>query len=196
MPHRHSGPLAAAAIVGLLLPGASHADTAGVRDRDDAQGRLDLARVTHSHDHHRLVHTIRMQAGWRARVLKRGELTVMFKSGGRYRTVELDHRRRRLVGTLCRDDRLTGGELTNCTDNVGLDRPDGRTVTVTLRPHQVRKPERKGYKWQVTSFLQSGEGECPGGRVCVDALPGEDPWIQHVLRHRPGRAGRRAAPWR
>jgi hypothetical protein len=182
MPHRQTVVPAAAAVIGLLLPGAAYADTAKVRDADDVEGRLDLARVAHSHDRHRLVHEIRMQAGWRARVLKKGQLTVLFKSGGRYRTVELDYRRRRLVATICRDERLTGGELVNCSDNVLLDRPDGRTVTVTLRPHQVRKPERKGYKWQVTSFLHGGDGECPRRRLCVDALPGGDPWVRHRLR--------------
>jgi hypothetical protein len=185
MPHRYSAPLALATVVGvLLLPPSSYGDTTKVADDDDTHGRLDIARVTHTHGHHRLVHTIRMQAGWKARVLRKGRLTVMFKSGSRYRTIELDFRRRRgLVATICRDERLTGGELVNCSDDVALDRPDGRTVTVTVRKRQVRKPGRQGYKWQVTSFLQSGQGECPQGRLCVDSLPGAEPWIRHGLRH-------------
>lgn len=184
MPHRCSVRLAVATVVGLLLPPASsYADTAKVADADDTHGRLDVARVAHTHVHHRLVHTIRMQTGWKARVLRKGRLTVMFKSGSRYRTIEIDYRRRHLVATICRDERLAGGELVNCSDDVALDRPDGRTVTVTVRKRQVRKPGRQGYKWQVTSFLQSGQGECPRGRLCVDSLPGVDPWIRHGLRH-------------
>ena len=183
MPHRYSLPLSAALVAALVLPAAAYADTERLRDLDDVDGRLDLARVSHTHVHHRLEHTIRMQAGWRARVLKEGRLTVLFKSGSRYRTVELDYRRRHLVATICRDDRLTGGELTNCSKDVGLSRPDGRTVTVTLRKRQVRKPGRQGYKWQVTSFLEGGEGDCPRRRFCVDELPGDDPWIRHGLRN-------------
>jgi len=171
-----------AVALGLGLPAVASADTDGVKDRDDVEGRLDLARVRHTHVHHRLEHTIRMQAGWRGRVLRDGELTVLFKSGSRYRTVELDYRKRRLVATICRDERLTGGELTNCSTDVGLARPDGRTVTVTLRKRQVRKPGREGYKWQVTTFLEGGEGECPRQQFCVDELPGADPWIRHGLR--------------
>jgi len=166
----------------LTAPITSYADSEVLHDNDDVDGRLDLARVSHTHVDHRLVHTIRMQQGWRARVLKGGELTLLFKSGSRYRTVEIDYKRHRLVGTICRDERLSGGELTNCSKEVGLARPDGRTVTVTLWKRQVRKAGRQGYKWQVTSFLEGGEGECPRRRFCVDELPGVDPWIRHGLR--------------
>ena len=172
-------------LVALVLLAAvappSYADTEGKRDLDDVDGRLDLARVSHTHVHGRLVHTITMQEGWRARVLRKGELTMFFKSGSRYRTVDLRYRRHRLVGRICRDERLEGGDLVNCSREVGLARPDGRSVAVTLWKKQVRKEGRQGYKWQVTTFLDGGEGECPRRRVCVDALPGEVPWLRHGL---------------
>ena len=132
--HRSAPSVLLAGLVALLLlvpVGApSYGDTDSRRDPDDVEGRLDLARVSHTHVHHRLVHTIRMQEGWRARVLRKGRLTLWFKSGSRYRTVDVRYRRHRLVARICRDERLEGGELVNCSRNVGIDRPDGRTVTL------------------------------------------------------------------
>ena len=45
-------------------------------DAGDTDGRLGIARLTHTHVHHRLVHTIRMRAGRKARVLRQGRLTL------------------------------------------------------------------------------------------------------------------------
>jgi len=174
-----------AAILALLLTattlsaGTALADQVSVRDADDVDGRLDLAKVSHSHTGHVVEHTIKMQAGWRARVLKPGTLTVLFKSGSRYRTLWVDYRRHRLRARICTTEAAGGGATGRCTTDVGLTRPDGRSLEVSLRRGQVRKPGRAGYKWQVTTFLEGGEGECPRTRLCVDELPGADPWIRH-----------------
>ena len=173
--------LLAAAVTMLLvglpvaLPGTAGASTREVTDTDDTSGRLDVAAATHGHEGRALVHTVRMQGRWRSSVLEGGLVTVLFKVGRRYRTLNVDFRDGRLVGKICTE--APDGELSDCSRDVGLNRPGRRTLQVTLARRLLRGG-LSAYSWQVVTLLDLGEGACPD-TVCLDQLPDDDEWVKH-----------------
>jgi hypothetical protein len=161
----------------LLLPVAAAASTRTVTDGDDATGRLDVAAATHGHDGQLLVHTVRMQRRWPSAALAEGSVTIVFRMGDRYRTLEIEHRRAGLVGELCTE--TPRGALRDCTREVALTRPDRFTLQVTLARNLLSK-QLASYQWRVVTLLDNGEAGCTE-TVCLDQVRNDDRWVRHRL---------------
>ena len=163
----------------VALPGAAGAGagTRTVTDADDTRGRLDVTSATHGHDGRALLHTVRMQRRWASSLLDDGEVTLQFRINGRFRTLDVHHRDGRLVGRICTE--AAAGDVSSCSRQVGLSRPDRRTLSVTLASRQLG-PALSSYSWQVVTLLDNGEGRCPD-TVCLDQLPDDGAWVKHRL---------------
>ncbi len=161
----------------LLLPGAAAASTRTETDADDATGRLDVAAATHGHDGRLLVHTIRMQRRWSSAALAKGSVTIVFRMGDRYRTLEIEQRRSGLVGELCTE--TPRGALRNCTRDVELTRPDRFTLQVTLTGRLLGR-HLSSYQWRIVTLLDNGEAGCTE-TVCLDQVRNDDRWVRHRL---------------
>lgn len=162
----------------LSLPGAASASTRTVTDADDATGRLDVAAATHGHDGRLVEHTIRMQRRWPSTVLEEGGVTIVFRMGDRYRTLEIEHRRGELVGEICTE--TPRGSLRSCTRDVGLARPDRFTLQVTLASRLLKKQPLSSYEWRIVTLLDNGESGCTE-TVCLDQVRDDDRWVRHRL---------------
>ena len=164
----------------VALPGTAAASERTVADPDDAPGRLDVIAVTHGHVDDLLEHSVRTQRQWASSVLADGTLTLVFRIGPRFRTLDVDYRNGRLVGVICTDRTADGGGgLVRCSRDVTVTRPDRRTVSVTLAPGLLRRDLHR-YRWQVVTQLDSGEGGCQEV-VCFDQVPDDGRWVRHRL---------------
>lgn len=170
-----------AAVLTLLLlatPGAASAGTRSVDDADDAGGRLDVATATAGHAGRKLEHTLVMHEEWFSKLLGPGTATLLFKAGDRMRALDLGYRDGKLYGEICTDRTRDGGGFSSCSTDVGLSRPDRRTLRVTLSPRLLERG-LSSYRWQAITYLNQGEGGC-AELVCVDRLP-EEGWVRHRL---------------
>jgi hypothetical protein len=161
----------------LLLPGSASAGTRTISDADDATGRLDVAAASHGHAGTLLEHTIRMQRRWPSSVLAEGTVEILFRIGDRYRTLDIEQRRRGLVGEICTE--TPRGSFRNCSDDVDLSRPDRFTLQVTLARGLLRKA-MSSYRWRVVTLLDNGESGCTD-TVCLDQARDDDRWVRHRL---------------
>jgi hypothetical protein len=158
-----------AGIVGMMLSATAvvaSADSGSRRDRADTAGRLDIARIAHSHDGRRLVHTIRTHRGWGHQALRGdnrvmlvaqedgdiGRLWVWWKRGGWWCVLSSPQR------------------AGHCADlpGVGVSHPDPRTLVIKSR----RPAHWEGrYRWRAMSEH----------RGHVDWSPRRGSWLTHRL---------------
>jgi hypothetical protein len=177
--------LTAAVLLAALGPQAAWGDGKALRDRNDARGPLDIARISHAHrgkaDSARLVHTMRLRHAWCAHKLRDRAFAIFyFDLRGRRgdepeRTVQVYY----LDGTLVADmfDHVgEGGHVGEVT----LRRPNARTVRVSFPKSMLRKGLRS-YKWKAATLVQ-GYGKCRGQDGCIDWAP--DGRTTRTLKHR------------
>ncbi|MDQ3952929.1 MAG: hypothetical protein M3279_08220 [Actinomycetota bacterium] len=163
-----------AALLTALAPPAAWSDGGSARDRNDARGPLDIARVSHAHrgsaGSATLVHTMRLRSAWPVKKLRGNAFALFYfdlrgrRGAGAERTVQVQYENGRLVAHMF--DQVNSGQHVGA---VTLRRPDRRTIRVSFPKSMLRKGLRS-YKWNAATLVETPRGTCrsPG---CIDWAP-------------------------
>ena len=154
------------------------ADQRRARDADDTKGPLDIAWIKHGHRTNtrgvrQLVHTVRLYKRWPARRLRhRGYVHLFFQLRGHpgnpeERTLWIVYEKGKLRARMYN----ALGDPPKFLANVGLWRPDGRTVKVTFRKSLLRRRPFDHYKWSALSYIEGGHPLCGRSNGCGDFAP-------------------------
>lgn len=175
--------VALVALLGLLFPSQSSADTSSHFDGDDTHGVLDLKRVVQGHKsdpHGRLVrHRLTMFREW-GRVDLRHErnfINIFFnldKDQRPERRLTIDVEDGRLKARM---DRFPSGRRVGRAE---VWRPDRRSVSVAF-PESFLS-EVASYRWRANSFYHSkGEGPCGTPSDVVKTCVDHSKTFRHIL---------------
>lgn len=159
------------------------ANTRRMEDGNDTRGVLDIARISHGHRRHELVHTMRLREAWPVKKLKSDAFALFyFELPGNpdsrpERTIQIEHEKGRLVARMY--DMLA--EPSQHMGRVTLRRPDFKTLRVSFSKSLLRDGLKR-YKWNAVTFVEKGRGVCPRTGGCVDWGPDTKRRLQYV-RH-------------
>lgn len=175
--------LVAVVISALVSPAA--ADTARFTDPDDTPGKLDVKVVRHRHDGTRLLHAVRTYGRWQSRTLSGDETYIGFYLDAGTKGTRADRfvwvryeKGRGLYAQVFQPGTHANGKLLG---SARVSRPSRRSVRISLRPRQLSKGIRNGYRWRVTTSYEKATTEGPCGDdgqvssfptgACVDNVP-------------------------
>ena len=161
------------------------ADTARFTDPNDTPGKLDVRDAHQEHDDRRLVHNVRTFRRWRSRALRGDETYIGFYLDAGTKGSRADRfiwvrwkKGRGLYAQIFRPLTHANGDLLG---PVRVSRPNRRSVRISIRPAQLSKRIRDGYRWRVTTSYEKRTTEGPCGNdhtvssfptgACIDNVP-------------------------
>jgi hypothetical protein len=165
------------ALTVLTTAGGATASTRTIEDADDTPGRLDVRTAVAGHAGNLVAHTLTMHERWASKALGKGTATLIFQIGRRTRTMDVGVRDGRLFAEICTE--AEDGSVRGCSEDVGLSRPDRRSIRVTLRKGLLKKG-LSSYTWTAYTHLNRGESGCTD-LVCVDTVPDDAGTVRHRL---------------
>lgn len=175
--------IVAVTILASLAPTAAWARGKAFRDSNDTRGRLDIARVSHSHRKGQVTHTMNLHRAWPVDKLGTHGFAIFYfqlRGNGRKlpeRTVQIDYHGGRLVAhmfdTLAKPAHHLG--------RVTLVRPNARTLRVSF-PKSMLREGVQSYKWNAATHVERGRGSCKQRMGCTDWAPDRRvKYVRHVL---------------
>jgi hypothetical protein len=161
----------------LTTAGGATASTRTIEDADDTLGRLDVRSAVAGHAGNLVAHTLTMHERWASKALGKGTATLVFRIGRRTRTIDISFRDSRLFAEICTE--AEDGSVSGCSEDLGLSRPDRRSIRVTLRQSLLKKG-LSSYRWTASTHLNRGESGCTD-LVCRDVVPDDAGTVRHRL---------------
>ncbi|RYU10156.1 hypothetical protein [Nocardioides iriomotensis] len=170
-------PAALLALALLAATGGATASTRTVDDADDTVGKLDVRTATAGHAGDLVAHTLTMHERWASKALQAGTATMIFRIGKRTRTMNIDFRHGALFAEICTE--AADSSFSDCSKNVGLSRPDRKSIRITLKKRLLEKG-LTSYRWTASTYLNQGESGCTE-LSCLDSVPDDSSGIRHRL---------------